>query len=102
MARLVLDMTSTQPICFLGQPLGHVKLNDSTFQAFNDLENRKQIKPNANLKTNAVNNPEHDSNEKKAPKIKSKKKTVSPTESPKAVQNKPQTFEQAARQVQPN
>ena len=94
--------------CF--RSLGLIKLSDSTFQAFNNLENRKQmtqIKQNANNKANVdINNSnDNDNSDKKASKNKVKKKTEAPKgqTSPKASaqeqSHKPQSFEQIARQV---
>ena len=80
---------------------GPIKLSETAFQAFNDLENRK-TKTNTlfNHKTTVDENHQNVVNEKKVPKNKTKKKTSSPNESPKTqLSTKPLTFEEIAKQV---
>jgi len=75
---------------------GHIKLSDTNFNAFLQLEKRKEDKQKANNKPAADQSKENDANDRKSAKPK-KKKTVSPNESPKS--NKPQDFETMAKEV---
>ncbi len=74
---------------------GHIKASETTFNAFLELERRKEDKQKAN-KPVVEQSKENDTNDRKSSKAK-KKKTISPNVSPKV--NKPLDFETIAKEV---
>lgn len=76
---------------------GHIKVSETSFNAFLELEKRKEDKQKPIINKTAVDqSKENDTNDRKSIKPK-KKKTVSPNESPKS--NKPLNFETIAKEL---
>lgn len=83
---------------------GYIKLSETAFEKFNQIESRKQNKQNNksfnNNKSVVDQNQENETIDKKVVKTKTKKKTISPNASPKTQNSlKPLSFEQLAKEV---